>query len=116
MFSLIMSVLAGMTEIGVGANVGAGVFITTFVAGCVAVCSNCKVNKRAFLRDCSFYTLCIIYLIFVFFDKQIKLLEAIGFLLLYGVYITVGRTATLSPRWSCARRRSPRRRSGRPRT
>ena len=88
-FSLIMSVLAVMTEIGVGANLGAGVFLTTVVAGCVAVCSNCEVNKRAFTRDISFYICCVDYLIFVFFDKKIKLWEAIGFLVLYAIYITV---------------------------
>ena len=84
-----MSVLAGMTEIGVGPNLGAGVFLTTVVAGCVAVCSNCEVNKRAFTRDISFYICCVAYLIFVFFDKKIKLWEAIGFLVLYAIYITV---------------------------
>lgn len=89
MFSLVISVLSGMTEIGVGANVGAGLFITTIVAGSVAVFSNCEVNKHAFLRDILFYTGCIIYLIYVFFDKRIKLWEAIGFLVLYAVYITV---------------------------
>ena len=88
-FSLIISVLSGLTEIGVGANVGAGLFITTVVAGSVAVFSNCEVNKRAFLRDIIFYTICIFYLIFVFFDKRIKMWEAIGFLVLYAVYITV---------------------------
>ena len=88
-FSLIISVLSGLTEIGVGANVGAGLFITTVVAGSVAVFSNCEVNKRAFLRDIIFYTICIFYLIFVFFDKRIKMWEAIGVLVLYAVYITV---------------------------
>ncbi|KAK8825547.1 hypothetical protein WA577_000720 [Blastocystis sp. JDR] len=88
-FSLVISVLSGMTEIGVGANVGAGLFITTVVAGSVAVFSNCEVNKHAFLRDILFYTLCITYLIFVFFDKRIKLWEAIGFLVLYAIYITI---------------------------
>lgn len=89
MFSLIMSVLAGMTEIGVGANLGAGVFLTTVVAGCVAVCSDCQVNKRAFSRDIFFYMCCVCYLLFVFFDKKINIWEAIGFLVLYAIYITV---------------------------
>ena len=88
-FSLIISVLSGLTEIGVGANVGAGLFVTTVVAGSIAIFSNCEVNKRAFLRDIIFYTCCVFYLIFVFFDKHIKMWEAIGFLVLYAVYITV---------------------------
>ena len=62
-FSLIMSVMAGMTEIGVGANTGAGMFVTSVVAGLIAVTSNCVVNKRAFLRDILFYIGSIIYLI-----------------------------------------------------
>lgn len=93
-FSLIMSVLGGMTEIGVGANMGAGMFITSVIAGCVAVFSNCEINKSSFLRDIIFYLVAVIYLILVFFDKHIKMWEAIGFLLLYAVYITV---APLSP-------------------
>lgn len=93
-FSLIMSVLGGMTEIGVGANMGAGMFITSVVAGCVSVFSNCEINKASFLRDILFYFVAVIYLIVVFFDKKIKLWEAIGFLLLYAVYITV---SSLSP-------------------
>lgn len=76
-----------MTEIGVGANVGAGMFVTTVVAGCVAVFSNCEVNRRAFLRDSIFYCCCIIYLIFVFFDKKINIWEGLGFIFLYLIYI-----------------------------
>lgn len=86
-FSLIIAVFSGNTEIGVGANVGAGMFVTSIVAGCVAVFSNCAVNRRAFLRDSLFYLGCIIYLICVFFDKRIKLWEALGFILLYILYI-----------------------------
>lgn len=86
-FSLIISVLSGMTEIGVGANVGAGMFVTTVVAGCVAVFSNCEVNRRAFLRDSIFYCCCIVYLIVVFFDKKITFWEGLGFIFLYLIYI-----------------------------
>ena len=86
-FSLIIAVFSGNTEIGVGANVGAGMFVTSIVAGCVAVFSDCVVNRRAFLRDSLFYLGCIIYLIFVFFDSKIKLWEALGFILLYILYI-----------------------------
>ena len=78
-----------MTEIGVGANVGAGMFVTTVVAGCVAVFSNCEVNRRAFLRDSIFYLCCIIYLIIVFFDKKITIWEGLGFILLYIIYICI---------------------------
>ena len=69
-------------------------FITSVIAGCVAVFSNCEINKSSFLRDIIFYLVAVIYLILVFFDKHIKMWEAIGFLLLYAVYITV---APLSP-------------------
>ena len=107
MFSLVISVLSGMTEIGVGANVGAGLFITTVVAGSVAVFSNCEVNKHAVLRDILFYTLCITYLIFVFFDKRIKLSEAIRFLVLYSIYITVIPPSDINRRSSSSPPRPP---------
>lgn len=86
-FSLIIAVFSGNTEIGVGANVGAGMFVTSIVAGCVAVFSDCVINRRAFIRDSVFYLVCIIYLICVFFDSRIKLWEALGFIVLYIVYI-----------------------------
>lgn len=86
-FSLIIAVFSGNTEIGVGANVGAGMFVTSIVAGCVAVFSDCVVNRRAFIRDSLFYLVGIIYLICVFFDSRIKLWEALGFIVLYIVYI-----------------------------
>ena len=86
-FSLIIAVFSGNTEIGVGANVGAGMFVTSIVAGCVAVFSDCVVNRRAYIRDSLFYLVCIIYLICVFFDSRIKLWEALGFIVLYIVYI-----------------------------
>ena len=86
-FSLIIAVFSGNKEIGVGANVGAGMFVTSIVAGCVAVFSDCVVNRRAFIRDSLFYLVCIIYLICVFFDSRIKLWEALGFIVLYIVYI-----------------------------
>ena len=86
-FSLIIAVFSGNTEIGVGANVGAGMFVTSIVAGCVAVFSDCVVNRRAFVRDSLFYLVCIIYLICVFFDSKIKLWEALGFIVLYILYI-----------------------------
>ena len=96
-FSLIMSVMAGMTEIGVGANTGAGMFVTSVVAGLIAVTSNCNVNKRAFLRDVLFYIGSVIYLIFVFFDSHINIWEAVGFIFIYLVYITVRLSISFSP-------------------
>ena len=86
-FSLIIAVFSGNTEIGVGANVGAGMFVTSIVAGCVAVFSDCVVNRRAFIRDSLFYLVCIIYPICVFLDSRITLWEALGFIVLYIVYI-----------------------------
>ena len=88
-FSLIISVLSGLTEIGVGANIGAGVFVSTVVAGLVSFVSVCEINRRAFLRDIIFYIIAVVYLVCVFFDTRIKLWEAIGFVVLYLVYISI---------------------------
>lgn len=50
-FALMTAVISGHSHIGMGSNLGAGLFITTVITGVVAFISDCKVNPLSFYRD-----------------------------------------------------------------
>ena len=50
-FALMSAVISGYTHIGMGSNLGAGLFITTVITGVVAFMSECRVNPLSFFRD-----------------------------------------------------------------
>ena len=50
-FALMTAVINGYTHIGMGSNLGAGLFITTVITGVVAFMSECRVNPLSFFRD-----------------------------------------------------------------
>ena len=88
-FSLIASYsatadIADSEEIGIGALLGSGVFVTTVVAGSVAVVSPCTVCARTFTRNVSVYLMAVTLL------SIIAAVEAINFFLssmLFVVYV-----------------------------
>lgn len=84
-FSLVVSFFHGQYELGVGAILGAGIFVTTVVVGGVVLVSKVIVNPKSFYRDTGFYLVAIGYLFFVFYDKDVAIWEALLFL---GIYIT----------------------------
>lgn len=84
-FSLVVSFFHGQYELGVGAILGAGIFVTTVVVGGVVLVSKVIVNPKSFYRDTGFYLVAIAYLFFVFYDKDVAIWEALLFL---GIYIT----------------------------
>ena len=89
-FALMTAVIDGHSHIGMGSNLGAGLFITTVITGVVAFMSECKVNPLSFYHDIITYIVSTIYMAAVFFDKQIKLWEIIGFIVIYLIYVLVG--------------------------
>ena len=76
-------------ELVFGELFGAGVFLTTVVAGSVVVTQPFKLMERPFLRDVSFYLLAGFLAFYIFWRQEIRLGDAIGFLALYAVYIAV---------------------------
>lgn len=82
-------VAGDLPSLMIGALVGAGIFVTTVVVGAVALNSDCKVNRRPFVRDAAFYTLSTCYLFLVFQDNLVTLPESLGFLAIYAVFATV---------------------------
>ena len=89
----IFSSLAGIgqdrPELVFGELFGAGVFCTTAVAGFVSITQPFKLMERPFLRDVTFYLLAGFAAFFIFWRQEIRLGDAVGFLVLYVVYIAV---------------------------
>ncbi|KAG5840939.1 mitochondrial sodium/calcium exchanger protein isoform X1 [Anguilla anguilla] len=73
--------------LAVGALFGAGIFVTTVVAGCVALVKPFTVASRPFLRDVIFYMAAVFWTFVILYKHQITLLEALGYIGLYVVYV-----------------------------
>ncbi|KAK3592204.1 hypothetical protein CHS0354_034308 [Potamilus streckersoni] len=67
----------------------AGVFVTTVVAGTIAIICPFDCMQRPFLRDVIFFVAALFYTFVVLWDKKITKFEAIGFIIMYVVYVLV---------------------------
>ncbi|CAI5743427.1 unnamed protein product [Hyaloperonospora brassicae] len=90
-FSNIAAFATPTPSIGITAVLGGGLLVTTVITACVGLVSDGQEQliPRTFLRDVVFYFVAVLYLGLVFFDGQVELLEALGFLALYFVYVVV---------------------------
>ena len=59
-------------------DLGAGIFVTTVVAGSIAVVRPFKAMERPFLRDVIFYMSAVFFTFYVLYDKKITLAESLG--------------------------------------
>lgn len=73
--------------LAIGALFGAGVFVTTVVAGGVALVKPFTVASRPFLRDVIFYMVSVFWTFIILYKGHISLGETVGFLGLYFVYV-----------------------------
>ncbi|XP_077377105.1 mitochondrial sodium/calcium exchanger protein isoform X3 [Festucalex cinctus] len=73
--------------LAVGALFGAGVFVTTIVAGGVALVKPFAVASRPFLRDVIFYMVAVFWTYLILFRRTTTLGETLGYLGLYVVYV-----------------------------
>ncbi|KAF5894939.1 mitochondrial sodium/calcium exchanger protein isoform X1, partial [Clarias magur] len=73
--------------LAIGALFGAGIFVTTVVAGSVALVKPFTVASRPFLRDVIFYMAAVFWTFNILYKGQIELKEAIGYLALYLLYV-----------------------------
>uniref|UniRef100_A0A672UWX8 Solute carrier family 8 member B1 n=1 Tax=Strigops habroptila TaxID=2489341 RepID=A0A672UWX8_STRHB len=77
--------------LAIGAVFGAGVFVTTVLAGGIALVKPFTAASRPFLRDVIFYMLAVFLTFLVLYFGRITLGEALGYLGLYIFYVlTVG--------------------------
>ncbi|KAJ3604187.1 hypothetical protein NHX12_028928 [Muraenolepis orangiensis] len=75
--------------LAVGALFGAGMFVTTVVAGSVALVKPFTVASRPFLRDVTFYMGAVFWTFVILYRGTIQLGEALGYLGLYAVYVVI---------------------------
>ncbi|XP_029295144.1 mitochondrial sodium/calcium exchanger protein isoform X2 [Cottoperca gobio] len=73
--------------LAVGALFGAGIFVTTVVAGSVALVKPFAVASRPFLRDVIFYMVAVFWTFLMLFRGTTTLGEILGYLSLYVVYV-----------------------------
>nr|XP_020449963.1 sodium/potassium/calcium exchanger 6, mitochondrial [Monopterus albus] len=73
--------------LAVGALFGAGIFVTTVVAGGVALVKPFTLASRPFLRDVIFYMVAVFWTFLILFRGTITLGETLGYLCLYVVYV-----------------------------
>uniref|UniRef100_A0A8C6STZ0 Solute carrier family 8 member B1 n=1 Tax=Neogobius melanostomus TaxID=47308 RepID=A0A8C6STZ0_9GOBI len=73
--------------LAVGALFGAGIFVTTVVAGSVALVKSFALASRPFLRDMIFYMSAVFWTFVILYRGTISLGETLGYLSLYIVYV-----------------------------
>ncbi|CAB1319897.1 unnamed protein product [Coregonus sp. 'balchen'] len=73
--------------LAIGALFGAGIFVTTVVAGAVSLVKPFTVASRPFLRDVIFYMAAIFWTFIILYRGTISLGETLGYLGLYVVYV-----------------------------
>jgi hypothetical protein len=89
-FSIISSVKSKQAGMAVGEVTGAGNFVTTAVVGAVALVTPEGLKARGmFLRDVLMLIVATVTLLIVFIDGEVKMWEAVSFLLLYVFYVCI---------------------------
>uniref|UniRef100_A0A8C1U5W5 Solute carrier family 8 member B1 n=1 Tax=Cyprinus carpio TaxID=7962 RepID=A0A8C1U5W5_CYPCA len=73
--------------LAIGALFGAGIFVTTVVAGSIALVKPFTVASRPFLRDVIFYMAAVFWTFFILYKGHISMGEAVGYLGLYIAYV-----------------------------
>jgi K+-dependent Na+/Ca+ exchanger-like protein len=77
------------SDVGIGTIVGSAVFNILVITGVSAIARPARVTWRVVVRDVVVYVASIGLLLATFADGTITILEALAFLVLYGVYIYV---------------------------
>ncbi|XP_033123250.1 mitochondrial sodium/calcium exchanger protein-like isoform X2 [Anneissia japonica] len=91
-FSLVAAISEsknGDAGLAIGALFGAGIFVTTMVAGSIAWVSTFQIAERPFLRDAIFYIAAVYWTYHVLWYETINLATSIGLLGLYAFYVVV---------------------------
>eukprot|EP00049_Salpingoeca_infusionum_P006060 m.100790 g.100790 ORF g.100790 m.100790 type:complete len:697 (-) comp13183_c0_seq3:4403-6493(-) len=87
-YSSINNVQDGI-QLALGALFGAGMFVTTVVVGTVGFVVPFTLTRRPFLRDVIAYLIAVSWTYVILWRGEIKLWEAIGFIVLYVIYVLV---------------------------
>jgi sodium/potassium/calcium exchanger 6 len=87
LFSTFSAISHGSGSLAIGELIGAAGFITSVVAGSVAVVSPFRITKAPFLRDVTFFLLAICVVLAIIWDGKIHLWESIILVSLYFTYV-----------------------------
>ncbi|KFM81463.1 Sodium/potassium/calcium exchanger 6, partial [Stegodyphus mimosarum] len=88
-FSSVAGTEQARPELVIGTLFGAGVFVTSVVAGSIIASKPFKIMERPFLRDIIFYVCAAFWAFLRFYYEIVLLWHAIGFIALYILYILV---------------------------
>lgn len=77
----------GDPALGLGGLLGAGVFVTTCVAGTISVVKPFKAMERPFIRDVLFYLTLVFWTFTILWRGCMYIYETIGYIVLYGFYV-----------------------------
>ncbi|CAH1787283.1 unnamed protein product [Owenia fusiformis] len=88
-FAAFQATSGGDAGLAVGGLFGAGVFVTTIVAGSIALVAPFTAMQRPLLRDIIFYLAALYWTFYIFYRGEIFLWEAIGFMVMYVLYVIV---------------------------
>lgn len=89
LFTSIIGVFVSFDDVGIGTIVGSAVFNILFVIGACALFSRTTLTLTwwPLFRDCSFYSVSLLVLIYCFRDSEIYWQEALVLFSLYGAYV-----------------------------
>ncbi|XP_039759669.1 sodium/potassium/calcium exchanger Nckx30C isoform X3 [Pararge aegeria] len=89
LFTSIIGVFVSFDDVGIGTIVGSAVFNILFVIGACALFSRTTLSLTwwPLFRDCTFYSISLIVLIYCFRDSVIYWQEALVLFSLYGAYV-----------------------------
>ncbi|XP_014365899.1 sodium/potassium/calcium exchanger Nckx30C [Papilio machaon] len=89
LFTSIIGVFVSFDDVGIGTIVGSAVFNILFVIGACALFSRTTLSLTwwPLFRDCTFYSISLLVLIYCFRDSMIYWQEALVLFSLYGAYV-----------------------------
>lgn len=88
-FSTFAAFRANSGSLAIGELLGAAAFITSVVAGTMAVIAPFKVSKKSFLRDAGFFTVAVVMTMILLADGRLRLWEAAAMIIFYILYVGV---------------------------
>ncbi|BFZ57891.1 hypothetical protein PYCC9005_004946 [Savitreella phatthalungensis] len=99
-FSTFAAFKANSGSLAIGELLGAAAFITSVVAGVMAIISPFNVSRRAFLRDAGFFSVAVVMTMFLLADGRLRLWESLLMIFFYVAYVAV----VLAGQWFTSRR------------
>ena len=88
-FSTFAAFRANSGSLAIGELLGAAAFITSVVAGTMAIIAPFKVSRNSFLRDAGFFSVAVVMTMILLADGRLRLWEAAAMIVFYVLYVVV---------------------------